>query len=62
MLLLAALVYFLAMLVGGAVRRAGLDRSFRANTVRHKATHSDFTLGLYFLLRFHRKRSILFGE
>jgi hypothetical protein len=60
MLLLAALVHFLAMLVGGAARRAGLDRTFRANTVRHKATHSDFTLGLYFLLRMHHKRSISF--
>lgn len=59
LLLLAALVHFLAMLVGGAVRRAGLDRTFRANTVRDKPTHSDFTLGLYFLLRLHPKRSIL---
>jgi Transposase DDE domain len=51
MLFVAALVHFVAMLVGGAARRLGLDRQYRANTVRTKPTHSDFTLGLYFLSR-----------
>ncbi len=51
MLLVAALVHFIAMLVGGAARRLGLDRQYRANTVRNKPTHSDFTLGLFFLSR-----------
>lgn len=51
MLFVAALVHFIAMLVGGAARRLGLDRHYRANTVRTKATHSDFTLGLFFLVR-----------
>ena len=51
MLLVAALVHFIAMLVGGTARRLGLDRQYRANTVRTKPTHSDFTLGLYFLSR-----------
>lgn len=51
LLFVAALVHFFAMLIGGAARRSGLDRQYRANTVRTKPTHSDFTLGLYFLSR-----------
>ena len=58
MLLVAAIVHFLAMLAGAAVRTLGLCRLFRANTVRNKATHSDFTLGLYYLPRLARNRSI----
>jgi hypothetical protein len=51
LMLIAALVHFLAMLIGAEARRRGLDRGFRANTVRDKATHSDFTLGMYYFGR-----------
>lgn len=51
MLFVAALVHFFAMMIGGAARRLGLDRQYRANTVRTKPTHSDFTLGLFFFAR-----------
>jgi hypothetical protein len=51
LMLIAALVHFFAMLIGAEARRQGLDRGFRANTVRHKATHSDFTLGIYYFSR-----------
>lgn len=50
--LVMSIYHFLAMLVGGHARRTGLDRLFRANTVRHKPTHSDFTLGQFYLLKF----------
>lgn len=50
-LLVVAIYYFLAMLVGGHARRTGLDRLFRANTVKDKPTHSDFALGQHYLLR-----------
>ena len=58
MLLVAALVHFFAMAAGAMARKLGLDRQFRANTVRHKATHSDFTLGLYYFPRLLRNRKI----
>lgn len=51
LLLIAAVYHLMAMMIGGLARRQGLDRSFRANTVRNKATHSDFTLGRYYLHR-----------
>jgi len=50
-LLVVAISHFLVMLVGGEARRRGLARGFRANTVRHKPTHSDFTLGVYYITR-----------
>jgi hypothetical protein len=62
MLLIAALVHFIAMLVGGAARRRGFDRQYRANTVRTKPTHSDFTLGLYFLSRLRLNLPKLLAE
>lgn len=52
LLLVVSIYHFLAMLAGGHARRTGLDRLFRANTVRHKPTHSDFTLGQFYLLKF----------
>jgi len=58
-LLIAALVQFFAMLIGAAARNLGLDRGFRANTVRTRATHSDFALGMYYALRNTWRRSIL---
>jgi hypothetical protein len=62
MLFIAALVHFLSMLVGGAARRRELDRQYRANTVRTKPTHSDFTLGLYFLSRLRLNFAELLDE
>jgi len=62
MLFVAALVHFIAMLVGGAARRLGLDRQYRANTVRTKPTHSDFTLGLFFRSRLHLNFSELLRD
>jgi hypothetical protein len=59
LLLVAALVVWFAHLVGAAARSKGLDRSFRANTVKTRATHSDFALGLFYALRTRWKRSIL---
>jgi len=51
LLLVAALAHLLAMLVGLRARQQGLDRLYRANTVKRVATHSDFVLGLYFIFR-----------
>lgn len=51
LLLLAALVLFLALLVGTEARRRALDSGYRANTCRARRTHSDFTLGLFYFLR-----------
>lgn len=51
LLLVASVVLFLAILFGTGARHTGLDRGFRANTVKTRATHSDFTLGLYYGLR-----------
>lgn len=51
LLLIVSIYHFLAMVVGGCARRVGLDRFFRANTVRDKPTHSDFTLGQFYMLR-----------
>jgi hypothetical protein len=59
MLLIAALVLFLALLVGAEVRRRKLDRGFRANTERRRPTHSDFALGLFYALRLRVNRSKL---
>jgi hypothetical protein len=60
LLVVAALVHLFAMLIGAAARNIGLDRGFRANTVRNRATHSDFALGMYYALRNNWSRSILF--
>lgn len=49
LLLIVAIYHFLAMVVGGQARRMGLDRQFRANTVKNQPTHSDFTLGQFYL-------------
>ena len=49
MLLVVAIYYFLALVVGGRARRLGLDRYFRANTGKKITMHSDFTLGKYYL-------------
>ena len=51
LLLLASVALFLALLAGAGARNQGFDQGFRANTVRKRPTHSDFTLGIYFLLR-----------
>lgn len=59
LMLIAALVHFFAMLIGAEARRQGFDRGFRANTVRDKATHSDFTLGLYYFGRLRVNFSLL---
>lgn len=59
MLLVAALVLFLALLVGAEARRRKLDRVFRANTERRRPTHSDFALGLFYGLRLRVNRSKL---
>jgi hypothetical protein len=59
LLLIAAVVHLFAMLIGGAARRLGLDRSFRANTVRTTPTHSDFALGVYYARRKRWRRSLL---
>lgn len=53
-LLVAALVHLLAMTAGAVARQKRLDRTYRANTVQSRPTHSDFTLGLYFALRMRR--------
>ena len=53
LLLIVALAHLLALFVGAIARQRGLDRGFRANTVQQQATHSDFTLGLYYLWRIH---------
>ena len=50
LLVVVAIFHFLAMMVGGEARRRGYDRGFRANTVTIKPTHSDFTLGQYYLM------------
>ena len=55
-LLVAALVLFFALLIGGHARRRGFDRALRANTV-NRPTHSDFTLGLYYARRISHNRS-----
>lgn len=44
LLLVVASAYFAVFLMGIAIEHKGLDRSFRANTVRHR-THSRFQLG-----------------
>jgi hypothetical protein len=62
LLFIAALVHFIAMLVGGAARRRGFDRHYRANTVRTKPTHSDFTLGLYLFSRLQLNLPKLLAE
>jgi len=62
MLLVAALAHFFALLVGSESRRRGYDRQFQANTVRNKPTHSDFTLGVYYLLRLRLKFAELLRE
>lgn len=59
LLLVAALVQFFALLIGAAARKLGLDRGFRANTVKDHATHSDFALGMYYALWKNWRRSIL---
>jgi hypothetical protein len=59
LLLIAALAHLVAMLVGGEARRLHLDRGYRANTVRSRPTHSDFTLGLFFVFRLRWKLSSL---
>jgi hypothetical protein len=61
-LLVAAVVLFLALLVGGQARCRGLDRGFRANRVRHRPTHSDFTLGLFYARRRRFNRSSLLAD
>ena len=62
MLLIAAIAHFLAMLVGGHARRQNLDRSFRANTVPTKATHSDFALGIYYAVRLRWRFKLLLSD
>ena len=58
-LLVAAIVFFLALLVGKHARENGLDKGFRANTETKRRTHSDFTLGLYFIVRLTLNRTEL---
>jgi Transposase DDE domain len=62
LLLAVAIFHFLAMMVGGHARREGLDRLYRANTVKHKPTHSDFALGNYYILRIPWNLAKLFQE
>ena len=57
LLLIAAIVTCLAMLIGAAARRHSLDRGYRANTVRNRCTHSDFTLGMHYAFRLKLKRT-----
>jgi hypothetical protein len=45
MILVLASAYFLVTLIGLAVETKGLDRKFRANTVKTRKTHSLFQLG-----------------
>ena len=59
LLLVASVVLFLALIIGAGARRAGLDRGYRANTVRKRPTHSDLALGLYYALRHRWRRTIL---
>lgn len=56
-LLIAAMVFFIAILAGVEAKGRGLDRGFRANTIKDRATHSDFTLGLFFALRISLNQS-----
>jgi len=56
-LLVAAVAHFLAMLYGAEARARRWDRGFRANTVKDRATHSDFTLGLFYAIRIKLNRS-----
>ena len=53
LLLIVALAHLLALFVGAIARQRGLDRGFRASTGQQQTTHSDFTLGLYYLWRIH---------
>lgn len=53
LLLIVALAHLLALFVSAIARQQGLDRGFRANTGHQQVTHSDFTLGLYYLWRIH---------
>lgn len=53
LLLIVVLAQLLALFVGAIARQRGLDRGFRANTGHQQTTHSDFTLGLYYLWRIH---------
>jgi len=59
LLLVAAIVTFVALMVGAGARQLGLDRAFRANTVVDRPTHSDFALGIYYALRKRWNRSDL---
>jgi hypothetical protein len=59
LLLIAAVVVWLAHLIGAAARQCGLDRGYRANTTTTRPTHSDFALGLYYAFRKCWSRSIL---
>jgi hypothetical protein len=56
-LLVTALAHLLAMLAGTDARKKELDRHYRANTPGRagKRAHSDFTLGLYYVLRIPRR-------
>lgn len=59
LLLILAVAHYIAMLYGALARSFGLERSFRANTVSTKPTHSDFTLGLYFVHRLKQSLAYL---
>jgi hypothetical protein len=58
-LLVASVVQFIALVIGEYARHRGLDRGFRANTVKCRRTHSDFTLGMYFVTRLSLNRTLL---
>ena len=45
-MLLAAIAHSLLVLLGAAAERTGLDRTMKANTVKHR-THSLYRQGLY---------------
>ncbi|MGH8580138.1 MAG: hypothetical protein ACREVK_08470 [Gammaproteobacteria bacterium] len=51
LLLTVALAHLVDLFVGAIARQRPLDHGFRANTFRQQPTHSDFTLGLYYLWR-----------
>ena len=59
MLLIASIVLFFAILIGAKARQDRLDKGFRANTVTHKPTHSDFALGIFYAMKFRCTRSVL---
>jgi hypothetical protein len=59
LLLIAAVAHYIAMLYGALARSRKLDRTFRANTVTTEPTHSDFTLGLYYVHRLKQSLAYL---